>query len=346
MTENKKATIKSVAKLAGVSTTTVSRVLNESERVKPVTRAKVLEVMASMNYRPDPAAKALGGSKSHFIAMIVPNIINSSIIRIIQGVMEEIHSKEYELLLYDFNADARMEKQIFNELSEKIIDGIIMFTSLVSDSDIVKLSSNVPTVILEREVNGLNVDCLLADELVGMRILVNHLMSNGHRKVGLINGKRGTSTAKRRGEYFKAVMKENGLEITEKDIVDATWHYNSASDALRELLVKDNALTAIVCANDQIALGVLGVAYQLGIRVPEELSVVGFDNAEFGQYSVPPLTTLSHPAHQMGTLAASYLLDRIEDPSSTTVHRTLPLSLVERQSVAKPRNKSVKLNVE
>jgi LacI family transcriptional regulator len=337
MNNKKRITIKDIANSAGVSITTVSRVLNEPESVKSDTRAKVLEIMQDVDYKPNPAAKALGSSRSNFIALVVPNLRNAALVSIIEGVMEELHTNGYEVLLYDFNADARMEKQTIEHLNEIIIDGAILFPSLATDEEIRKISTQVPLVVIEREVESHNLDCMLVDELSGMRALVKHLKSFGHKNIGMITGKRGTSTAKRRAEYFRTVMLSNGLEFKEQNIIDTSWSLNGGVEGIHELINRDRYITAMICSSDHIALGALGAAYQMGIRVPQDISIVGFDNSNEGEYAVPPLTTLYHPATQIGTLAARYLLERIENPGKRPESRILPQSLISRQSVSVPR---------
>jgi LacI family transcriptional regulator len=335
--ENARTKIKDVAREAGVSITTVSRVLNNPDRVKRATRIKVQETIEKMNYRPDPIAQALVGQRGKYVAIMVPNLRNLAMISIIQGAMEELHVLGYEVLMYDFNSDARMEKQMIDMLLGKAIAGVIFFPSLATDEDLEKINNSIPLVVLERGTEDSEFDRVVVDEETGLRLLVKHLEGFGHKNIGMITGKAGTSIAERRKNCFRKVMSQQGFEINERWIIDTDWSMKGGADAFFELLSKDKDITGVICASDVIAQGVLGAAYQIGMNVPSDISVVGFDNIIEGELSVPPLTTLSYPTFQMGSIAARRLMEKISRRDSTPQSRVLPLSIVSRQSVAEPR---------
>ena len=341
----KHITIKDIAKRAEVSVSTVSRVLNNATDVNAETRKKILRIIEELNYKPNPAAMALVKQRNRFIAVLIPNLNHSVISRVVRGIMSEAQKRCIDVLLFDYDYDVSLEKRHLELLSDKMIDGTIVITSIVPGELIMNLAKKMPVLLLDSFVEGLELDQVDMDDKQGMKILIDHLRSKGHEKIGMITGEIGTTSADLRSNNFKQFLQEYNVDYQyDQYMVSCHWSLMGGYQAFRELVCKKPDITAIICANDQIAIGALGAAFQMGIKVPEQLSIVGYDNFEEGKVSAPPLTTLSNPSELRGELAARFLLDRIENPKAAWQKEILPLNLLERKSVAKVRSE-IYLNV-
>ena len=331
-------TIKDVAAKTGVSVSTVSRVLNNAKDVNEKTRTKILQTIAEFNYKPNPAAKALVNQNNRYIAVLIPNLNHSVISRQVRGIMVEAQKKNIDVLIFDYDNDVHLEIRQLELLSDKMLDGAIVITSVAPEHKLLELAKKMPLVLMECKVTGLEIDQIELDDAFGMKILIEYLRGKGHERIGMLTGELGTYSADVRSSHFKSIMQV--LEVKypyEEYIIDCPWSLLGGFNALQELLRKKPDVTAVIGATDQIAIGALGAAYQMGIKIPEQLSIVGYDNVEEGEVSAPQHTTLSYPAERSGELAAKYLLERIKNPKGVRQRRILPLYLLERRSVARPR---------
>ncbi len=341
----KHMTIKDVAAKTGVSVSTVSRVLNNAKDVNEKTRTKILQTIAEFNYKPNPAAKALVNQSNRFIGVLVPNLNHSVISRQVRGIMKEAQKNNVDVLLFDYDNDLSLEMRQLKLLSDKMLDGAIIITSIASDDSLLNLAKEMPIVLIECKLEGIEHDQVEMDDAYGMKLLINHLRSKGHEKIGLLMGEAGTNSADVRSSHFLKIMDELNVNYPFREyLIDCPFSLMGGFYALQELVRNKPGVTAVIGATDQIAIGALGAAYQLGIKVPEQLSVVGYDNFDEGQISAPPLTTLSYPAERSGELATKYLFERINNPQKIIQKKVLPMFLLERMSVAAPR-KEKNLNI-
>jgi LacI family transcriptional regulator len=228
-----------------------------------------------------------------------------------------------------------MEKRYFSFLDKKLIDGLIMIASIAEDWEILEMAKKIPTTLIERTIMDSDIDSVISDERCGMEQLIGYLVLNGHTKIGFINGEKGTSSADRRLKAFKVSMESAGLEYIEERVFHAKWSLNGGKETFIRMMENKCDVTAVICASDQMALGALGAAYKLGMSVPKDISIVGFDNFDEGEVSVPPLTTLKYPAFDIGVHAARCLIDRIGNNGKMAENYILPISLLERDSVLK-----------
>lgn len=335
-------TIKDIARLCGVSVSTVSRVINHSPDVNEATRARVMQAIERMNYSPNPAAKALISKKSRLLGVIVPNLNHSVISRTVKGITQEAQKAGFDVLLFDYDNDPRIEVRQLELLGEKVLDGVISITSIAPAGLLLDLQQKLPLVLLERTLDGMELGTVQTDDDFGMKLLVSHLVELGHHTIGMLTGEVGTYSADRRTHYFLEHVSRFLPDFPVQDyLMDCAWSMQGGFVGLHELIRMRPDVTAVVCANDQIALGALGCAHQLGFSVPQELSIVGFDNFDESQYSVPPLTTLSFPAQRVGETAVKFLIERILNPNCPRHSRVLPLTLLQRKSTAPPRQESL-----
>ncbi len=329
----KKYTIKDIAKKAGVSVSTVSRAINNTDDINIETKYKINEIIKELNYNPNPAAKALVGRSSKYIAIIVPNIHHSVISKMVQGIMTKLEEYGFDVLLLDYNESREKEEYYCSIIDQKMIDGLIMITSIAKAEDILAISRKIPTVLIERIIESEDIDSVFIDEDSAMYQLLEYLKKKGHHNIGFINGEKGTSSAELRiKSYFESMNKLN-LNYDENCIIHTNWSMLGGREAFNKLIKNKCECTAIVCASDQLAMGAIGAAYTLGISVPKNISILGFDNFDDGLISIPPLTTLDYPAYKMGEVAADCILEKIKDGRIKSKKIILPVSLIERDSV-------------
>ncbi len=324
--------MRAVADLAGVSVATVSRVINTPDSVTPVKKEKVLEAIKRLNYVPNPVARALGSNKIHSLAIVVPTILNSFMAEVMRGIIEVLDNSSFDALVFDSNENFVREQKFFEILPMKMIDGAIFIGGAGAELDFDSLAERMPVSLVARSETPKNVSAFIGDELQGMKRMVVHLVDLGHREIGLISGTFTSTDGTRRLSMFKQALREEGLEWKPENCVAGDWTIEGGWHSMRKLLGKKVPPTAVLCATDLMAHGALGAAHHEGYRVPDDVSVVGFDNAPGSGYLVPPLTTLKYPNYRLGKLAANAVLSRLEKGEASFVHRQLPLELLPRES--------------
>ncbi|GHA91261.1 LacI family transcriptional regulator [Algimonas arctica] len=332
-----KTTITDVAKQAGVSMKTVSRVLNSEPNVAKATRERVLEAAAELQYRPNLAARGLASSRSYLIALLYDNPNPNYIIQIQRGAIEACRRHGYHLLLEPMTREQASGPDVGSLLSRLGVDGVIL-TPPLSDS-----------IPLRREMEALGlryvaiapgdvgtVPTVRMDDVKAATEMVTYLIEQGHRDIGFIIGHPDHIASSKRQDGFEAAMRTAGLTLDESRIIQGDFKFRSGVKAA-ETLLKDSANrpTAIFASNDDMAAGVVSVAGRLGIDVPSELSVCGFDNTAIAQIIWPKLTTVAQPILQMGRKAAEVLLDRSQN-DDPVVH-TLDFEILVRESTGKPK---------
>ncbi len=336
----KKYTIKDIARLANVSVSTVSRVLNDATDVNEKTRQNIKDIIEKVKYNPNPAAMALVNRKTKYVGVAIPSIHHSSISKTVQGIMRVLHEEGYDVILFDFDYDESnaLEKRYYETLDQKMIDGLIMITSVADDKDILITSNKVPTVLVERSIPESDITSIIVDENSAMLQIVDYLLRMGHQRIGFINGEKGTSSADRRLKSFEWAMKKRNLVVDADCVRHTKWSLHGGKDAFIELMSRQCQCTALVFASDQMALGAIGGAYEMQISVPEDISIVGFDNYEEGMVTNPPLTTMDYPSVEIGEIAARSVLEKIYDDQAEAKQYVLPLDILIRHSVKDIRN--------
>jgi DNA-binding LacI/PurR family transcriptional regulator len=331
-------TIKTVARKAGVSISTVSRVLNNPDSVTLDKRNRVNKAIEELNYVPNPVARALGSRKVGSIAIVVPTILNPFMSEVMRGVIEVLDEDSYDALVFDSNEQFEREKVFFEVLPHKMIDGAIFLGASGRELDFDILAEKMPVALVARSEEPMMVDTFTADEKQGMLRMVEHLYELGHRRIGHIGGSFGSSDAMRRFGFFKDALKELGIDWNSSFDLFCDWSLQGGYDGMLKLLQKKEQPTAVICATDLIAMGALGAANKAGIRVPEDLSVAGFDNAPSSPFLIPPLTTLKYPNYQIGRLAARSVLKKLhgrDEKRGKSIRKIIPMELIERDSTAK-----------
>lgn len=347
----KPVTVYDIAREAGVSVATVSRVLNNTAPVKKTTRERIVELINKYQFQPNALARSLSKKETGMIGVILPDITNPFFPEVLAGLEQEARSKGYTFFLCDTvstNGDSQeqyeRESQYLNILLEKQVDGIVMIGGRINlarptkehVSEVIEVSKRVPTVLINGSLPGHAMHRVYADEREGAELATQHLIDLGHKDIAFAGGFRGMSNTLARIQGFVRTMEQAGLGVRKEWLLDGGFSVESGKRFMNELLQMRNRPTAIFCANDLVAIGVMKAAYRAGLRVPQDLSLVGFDDIPYASNSIPELTTVSLKCYEAGKNAAEMLHLMITKSKVGKNTRVRP-ELVVRESTAPPR---------
>ncbi|HZQ04166.1 MAG TPA: LacI family DNA-binding transcriptional regulator [Gaiellaceae bacterium] len=328
-------TIKDVARSAGVSAMTVSRVINRSERVSPETRRRVEAAIEQLGFVPSRLARGLSRQRTGAIAVIVPDVANPFFTLIVRGVEDVARRSGYRVILCDTRADLAIEREVIEEMMAHRVEGIVI--APVSDRSRAHLRRlqefGVPFVLIDRLVPGIDCDVVLGDSVGGARILVEHLIGLGHRRIGFIVESDEVSTARDRRRGYEEALATAGIPLDPTLVVRASVDPAGGRKGMARLLAGEPRPTAVFTVNNLVALGAIEAVRAAGLEVPDDVALVCFDDIEYASRLYPFLTVMMQPAETFGTLGAQLLLERIGDgarPSRRTV--VLPGEFVVRRS--------------
>jgi LacI family transcriptional regulator len=328
-------TIKDVARHSGVSSMTVSRVINGSERVSPETRQRVEQAIGELGYVPSRLARGLIRQKTGTLAMIVPDVANPFFTLIVRGAEDVARRAGYRMILCDTRADLAIEREVIEEMIAHRVEGIaIAPVSDHSRSHVLRLERfGVQFVLIDRTIPGVECDVVVGDSADGARRLVEHLISLGHRRIGFITESDEVSTARDRHEGYAAALEAAGLQPDPSLIVRSTVDPQGGFEGMRRLLDLEDPPTAVFTVNNLVALGAIERVRANGLEVPDDIALVCFDDIEYASRLYPFLTVMAQPAETLGTLGTQLLLERIEGraPEQPRVV-VLPAQFVVRQS--------------
>lgn len=332
--------MRDVAEQAGVSVTTVSHVINETRPVSDELRVRVVSAMEQLRYKPNRLARSLRQGRTYTIGMIVPDSTNPFFAEIARGIEDTTFGYRYSLILC--NSDGDLEKELFyiNHLAEKQVDGILFIAAGVSTDHIgMLLRRQIPVVVVDRNLSDVAVDAVLTDNRGGGYLATKYLVELGHRRIACITGPSDVTPSAERVAGYRQALQEAGIPADEELVIRGNFDYESGYAAAETLLSLSPRPTAIFACNDLMAVGVLSAANRHGLRIPDDLSVIGFDDVRLASFTVPLLTTVGQPKHEIGVLAATWLLERIEQPDQPPRKRMLDVSLKVRQTTAHPLQK-------
>jgi len=309
-------TIMDVARLAGVSMKTVSRVMNNESAVSEKTRNKVKQAAFELNYTPNNAARGLASSKSYLIALIYDIPSPGYAIKIQKGATNACREYGYHLIVEPLESNSpQVEEEISKLISRLRVDGVILAPPLCDNADVVGLlaQKNIPYVpIAPSAVHG-TVPIVKMDDVKAAQEITEHLTSLGHKDIGFVKGHPRHSASALRYEGFREAMRRAGLRINPDWIVEGDFTYKSGVEAGAKLLSGQNRPTAVFASNDDSAAGVMAIAGRLGLSIPADLSIAGFDDTAIADSIWPRLTTIRQPVSEMGYCAAKLLLDTQRD---------------------------------
>jgi LacI family transcriptional regulator len=333
-------TLKQVAEAAGVHFSTVSRALNPAtrSRVKPQIAARVLQAAQQLGYRANALASSLRTRRSHVIGMVVPDIMSLLFPPILEGIEATLLKEGYMTIVANSANDPARHQRILSGMIERQVDGLILATATLRDPVLdEEIAARAPVVLINRTDESGRAPAVVTDDIRGIGLAVRHLASLGHRRIAHIAGPRWLSTGMMRLRGFNLAVGELSLEGPKPPVIEAEAFTREAGRAAcLELIAGHPEITAIVAANDLLALGCYDAFAERGISCPGDISVTGYNDAPFVDMVSPPLTTVRIKQHEMGVEAARLLLARMNGQEITADVLLRP-ELVERRSTAAPR---------
>ena len=334
-----RVTIVDVAKKAGVSNSTVSKVLNNTPYVSEKAKDSVLKAMVELDYIPNSIARNLVKNRNTpIIGLIVSDILNPFYPEFVRGVEDTARIKNYSMVLCNTDYDLRKEENYINFLLQIRASGIIFASTRIHDSIIYELKKlKYPFILLGRIHPIIETDFVEVDNELGATIAVKYLISKGHKKIAHITGPLDTSPALARLNGYKNALKENGIEYDEDLVMKGDFRESSGYESAKKLLIinRKKRPTAIFAANDLSAMGAMEAIYSLGLKVPDNISIIGFDNIHISSYPSINLTTINQPKYEMAKIATEILIAKSENKIPPKKKRQVVLepSLVERKTV-------------
>jgi len=332
-------TMRQIAERADVSIGTVSHVINDTAKVREKLRQRVLEAIRSLGYQPSQLARGLRRNQTSMPGMIIPDITNPFFPAVVRGVEDVAYKRSYRVVLCNTDNDPAKEQSYLNELRSYRPAGLLVIPAAESviTPHLKSLAvSGPPVVCLDRRPAGWNGDVVSVANEAGAYRATQHLLQMGHHQLAVITGPLHLTNASERLRGFKRALAEANVSIEPEYIQEARFERNSGYEAAMRLLRMLPRPTAIFACNDMMALGVLLAARESNFHCPDQLSIVGFDNLDFSEFTAPALTSVHQPGYQLGTTAARLLLQRIDGLKQKPKRIVLQTELRTRSSVAPP----------
>lgn len=335
--KNRAATVQDVARAAGVSTATVSRAINEPDKVSEETRQRVADAIAATRYTLNEAARSLRMNRSRMLLVTVPDIGNPYFSLLLAGMEETASQQGYNLLIANTNCDPHVEHRLYDYVRSNRADGILILDgtlpSLGEQSD----TALPPVVVVSERIEGAKLPTVCVDNAAALASATQHLLQLGHQRIGHLCGPLANVLTKERLAGFRQAMTNADLPVADSWVYSGDFSMDAGAAAARQWLAQTVRPTAITCANDELAFGFIDEVRRHGIRVPEQVSVVGFDDIQFAARFYPALTTIHQPRKEIGRQAAALLLDLINQPGKVKKQEiVLGTELVIRESTAAP----------
>jgi len=318
-----------VARAAGVSVATVSKVVNGRDGIAQATVDRVLAAVEELGYEASLGARSLRSHRTNVIGVLVAEFEPFST-ELLKGVSEAIASTGYELLAWSGGhrgTAVGWERRSLARLGGTLIDGAILVTPTVVDA-----GAGIPVVAIDPHTGSADVPCVDSDNLAGAVLATEYLLGLGHRRIALLGGRPDLESARLREQGFRTAMAAAGVAVDESMVCNGGYRPETAEGPARELLTRRDRPTAVFGGNDLMAIRTVEVALELGLRVPEDVSVIGFDNVPESALVTPPLTTVRQPLHAMGATALELLVGMLASPDAKVADVRLPTALVERAS--------------
>ncbi len=330
-------TIADIAKRAKVSRMTVSRVLNDSGPVAPSTAEKIKSIMTELNYHPNLIARSLSSKRTMTIGVVIPKteklFLDNYIAQILSGVTDIAQKNNYRIMLIPVNHSNEIEGNYLTYARSKLFDGLILLKAKTNDPRLSELAkSGFPYIMVNYRKFGDNYNFVDSENIKGAELAVEHLYKKGHRKIAFIAGSMDEVNARDRLKGYKNILKKYGLPFKDEYIIYGDFNKETAFENSKKLLELDNRPTAIFSSDDYMALGVIEQIKNFGLSVPKDISVIGFDNIEIGEFSKPALTTVKQPMYEIGKTSSEALLSLIKQVKKSPIRLMLKTELVIRES--------------
>lgn len=332
------ATMKDIARLAQVSTSTVSHVINGSRFVSDEIHEKVMRIVAELNYTPSAVARSLKVRETKTIGLLVTATNNPFFAEVMAGVEQYCQQHQYNLIIATTGGDAKRLQQNLQTLMHKQVDGLLLMCGDSRFQADIELTISLPLVVMDWWFTELNADKILENSALGGYLATKALIDAGHRKIGIITGNLKKSVAQNRLQGYKNALSEAKIALNPHWIVESHFDFEGGVLGIQSLLTQSSRPTAVFCFSDTIAVGAYQAIQQQGLRIPQDLSIMGYDDIELARYLSPPLSTICQPKAELGKLAVEALLQRIKNPNEN--YRTLVLepTCILRGSISTPSN--------
>ncbi|MFA0057835.1 substrate-binding domain-containing protein [Vibrio echinoideorum] len=329
------ATMKDVARIAKVSTSTVSHVINKSRFVSEEIAERVNSAAKELNYAPSALARSLKMKQTKTLGMLVTTSTNPFFGEVVKGVERRCYEKGYNLILCNTEGDSERMKSSIDTLLQKRVDGLMLMCSTLEGQhiDVFDRYPELPVVVMDWGPMLFASDKIQDNSHQGGYMATKHLIDNGHSQIGCITGPLHRNQASSRYQGFKQAMEEANFEINPKWIVESNFECDGGFDSYQTLKTRGEMPSALFVSNDMMAMGVIHAAVQDGTSIPNDLSIIGYDDIHLSKYMTPALSTVHQPKHRLGQAAVDTLLNRLQAPDSDPQVVELEPTLVERSSV-------------
>jgi LacI family transcriptional regulator len=328
------ATIYEVSKLAGVSLATVSRVMNNSGKVTAKTRQKVLSAIAELGYRPNSMAQSLASKRSNSVGILIPELYGPFFGVMLSSIEKELRDAGKRVVITAGHSNEIKERDCIDFLLGSSCDALILHVYSVPDRLLVSLNKGpVPIVLLNRLIPEMADRCITLDNEHGGYVAAKCLLERGHTQIAYVSGPHWKEESFKRLAGYKRAFAEYGVEIDERLLFEGDFEEASGRRAMEHFLQLDVPFTGVVCANDEMAAGVMDTARQKGLTIPDDVSVIGYDNVDFTTYLNPKLTSIGCQIREMGQMAARCVLKNTYNASDLEIRNTFEPELVLRESV-------------
>jgi LacI family transcriptional regulator len=306
-------TIRDIARLAGVSVATVSGVFNNKPTVRPKLVEQVKKAMEALDYQPDQVARSLRVRRTRTVGMVIADVTNPFFTDVFRGVEQEAQSNQYSVILCDSNEDANLERHYLRTLFSRRVDGVLLAQTCPSSHQELRVQKRFPIVLIDRVPLGYRGSAVMTDNSTAAYEGTRHLIDLGHRRIAIIAGKLGLSTGLDRLEGFRKALQEEHVPLPDKYLRQGNFQSESGYRCGVELMQLPVPPTAIFSCNNKMTLGLMRALGELGVKCPQTVSVLGFDDFEWSAYFTPRLTTIAQPTYEMGKQAMRMLLSKLQD---------------------------------
>ncbi|MBA3875024.1 MAG: LacI family DNA-binding transcriptional regulator [Anaerolineae bacterium] len=339
--KQKRPTMRDVAENVGVSIQTISAVINNKPEITLQTRQRVMDAIHQLGYRPDRTARSLRTGQSHTLALIVSDIANPSFATIASTAEDCAQTNGYYLTVHNTHDDPVREEKYVQAAAERGLDGVILVSAEDRmDSSIVLENAQIPFVAIDRIPEGYTGLSVTLDNVKAGQLAARHLLGLGHTRLAHISGPLRLRLARERLSGFETVLQEKGLSLKPEWVCESNWYCEEGYLAMKKMLQSSPLPTAVFAANDRMAIGAIQAIYEVGLRVPEDISVIGLDDIEVSAYHIPALTTIRQPFANLATQAIQILLDVIQGNQPEVAANLIEPFLIQRASTAPPANQA------
>lgn len=332
-----KPTIYDIAKLAGVSTATVSKVFNQTGRISEETRKRIFAISEQLNYQPSVVASALTGKRTYTIGLLIPDLANPFFAEVARHVEDRANELGYNVVICNTDNNEAKEMKYVQLLRQKSVDGIIVATGVKNDDTLTELiRQEVPISLIARDRSHLSASSVLVDDYMGGYQAATHLIELGHKRIAIVAENRRIASSEDRIRGYRHALEQAGLPIEDRYILESDFTIQGGRRAAEMLLSEENPPTAIFACNDLLAIGAIQAAGDRNLSIPGDLSVVGFDNTILAEITYPPLTTVAQPIQAMGHQVVDLIAGEINQTGKVKQRIVIVPELIVRRSTAAP----------